>query len=176
MLWTLLSPSLKGEHSWIWTPCGKFWMTLYPLTQDKLLAALRFCCEVSRALGPAQHCFIMTVLSYEIQSLPGIQTTLPEKLKLSPLDGRRNTLQRTRKKWGVRKKKDPIFPPIWHPKANSLNILCQNYVLFFCFSSSPSSHYQPKGEFLTGSAHIYFPFNSETAIVQWSCTAHSPLP
>lgn len=107
MLWTLLSPSLKGEHSWIWTPCGKFWMTLYPPTQGKLLAALRFCCEVSRALGPAQHCFIMTVLSYEIQSLPGIQTTLPEKLKLSPLDGRRNTLQRTRKKWGVKKKKIP---------------------------------------------------------------------
>lgn len=93
LLWTLLSQSLKREHSWIWTHRGKFWMILHPPTRDKLLAALKCCCEVSRALGPAQHCSILTVLSRQSHWSSGIQTILPGKLTVSPPDGRRDTVQ-----------------------------------------------------------------------------------
>lgn len=175
ILWTLLSQSLKKEHSWIWTHRGKFWMILHPPTRDKLLAALKCCCEVSRALGPAQHCSILTVLSRQIHWSSGIQTILPGKLTVSPPDGRRNTVQvlHIRSREWEKKKNRSHLPSNMTPQSQQ----CQYPLLelhSFLLFSTPPSHNQPKGEFLLGSLPIYFPFNPETARVQWGLTCPPP--
>lgn len=115
----LLFLSFEGKIAECELPMAKFCMIWYPPTWDKLLAALKFDCAVPRAPGPAQfycHSPQVTWFNDHQEYKPSCQGSW-----LSPPDGRRNTLQRTCKKWGLEK---THLPPIWHHKANSFNILC----------------------------------------------------